>query len=73
MLQTFLVPESFILAAVHIGLVTTFQETSSKTNVILCSETFLALYEWKSLEIGLLHTFKVIGNILVAIAIEHKG
>ena len=37
----FLVPESFVLAVVHIGLVTMFLETSSnKTNVILSSATF---------------------------------
>ena len=36
----FLVQESFVLAAVHVGQVTMFLQTSNRTNVILCSATF---------------------------------
>ena len=42
----FLVPESFVLAAVHVGWVTVVLYTSDKTNSLFCN--FLSLYEWKS-------------------------
>ena len=39
----FLVSASFVLAAVHLGQVMVFLQTSNRTNVILCSAT-LYLY-----------------------------
>ena len=36
----FLVPESSVLAAVRVGQVTVFLETSNRTNIILCSAAF---------------------------------
>ena len=38
--SNFLVPESFALATVHVGLVTMFLYTSNKTIVIFCSVIF---------------------------------
>lgn len=43
----FLVQESFVLAAIHISQITTFLQTSNRTDVILWSVTFY-LYKWKS-------------------------
>ena len=34
-----LVPESFVLAVIHVDLVTVFLQTSKNTHVILCSVT----------------------------------
>ena len=36
----FLMPEFFVFASVHLGVVTMFLQTSNKTNIILCSATF---------------------------------
>ena len=71
LVQTSLVSESFVLAAVHVGQVTMFLKTSNKTNIILCSAT-LYLYmnekcyalKGQSLENGLPCIFQAIGNIL---------
>ena len=47
----FLVPGSFVLAAVHIGQVAVFMYTSSKTNGILCSATFYLYMNGKVLHL----------------------
>ena len=36
----FLMPEFFVFASVHLGVVTMFLQTSNKTNIILCSAAF---------------------------------
>ena len=36
----FLMPEFFVFASVHLGVVTMFLQTSNKTNIILCFATF---------------------------------
>ena len=36
----FLMPEFFVFAYVHLGVVTMFLQTSNKTNIILCSSAF---------------------------------
>ena len=41
--------ESFVLAAVCIGLITMFLKTSNRTNVILCSATFYLCMNGKML------------------------
>ena len=60
---SFLVSVSFVLAAVHIGQVTMFLQTSNKTNVILCSATFYlyvnGLLKMRALRIGYLVYFRL--------------
>ena len=62
----FLVLESFVLAAVQVGQVMMFLQTSNKTNGILCSATFCLYMNGKgqSLENGLCCIFQARGNIL---------
>ena len=67
----FSVLESFVFAVVHIGLVTTFLQTSNKTNIILCSATFYIYmknyytFQSQSLKDRLSCIFQAIGNILL--------
>ena len=63
--------ESFVLAAVRVGQVNMFLQTSNKTNVILCSATFylymngkVFTFKGQSLENGLSCLFQAVGNIL---------
>ena len=52
----FLVSDSFVLVAVHLGQVTMFLQTSNKTNAVLCSATFYlymnGLLKVRALRIG---------------------